>query len=95
MFHKNFSNLLHQSKITKTDMADHLGVARSTLDGYLNGRTPMPSDKLEKAASYLNVSVGYLFGETDNKTSLQDLQYQLSKLTEKVDAIANSLQIKT
>lgn len=95
MFHDRLSYLLHQKKITKVELANHLEIARSTLDGYLNGKTFMPSDKIQMTARYLNVSVGYLFGETDSGTSLQELQNQLLKLAEKVDTIANSLQIKT
>lgn len=94
MFHNRLSNTLHQKKITKVDLANHLGISRSTLDGYLNGTRFMPSDKIELTARYLNVSVGYLFGEKDSNTSLQELQNQLLKLAEKVDTIANSLQIK-
>lgn len=94
MFHTRLSNILHQKKIAKVDLAKHLGISRATLDCYLNGIRFMSSDKIELTARYLNVSVGYLFGEEDSNTSLQDLQNQLISLSQKVDTIAKSLQKK-
>lgn len=88
------SDLIYRNKVTKTELAAFLDVSRSTLDGYLNGTRPMPSDKIVLAAQYFNVSVGYLFGETDSSTSLQDLQCQMSDLAKKIENIANILQMK-
>ncbi len=98
MLHKNLDNLLHARKVSKTDFSAHLGIARSTLNKYLSGEWSVPSDIIEKSAAYFNVSVGYLFGETQQDKSLKTIinkqQKQINELTKQVQLIAKSLQMK-
>ncbi len=98
MLHETLSRLVFERKVTKTHVADQLGIARSTLNGYLSGAVPVPSDVIEKAAAFFGVTVGYLFGETrpDNEVTrrLDRQQKEINEIKEKVDLIAKSLQVK-
>ncbi len=62
---ETLTKLIEEKNATKTDVAKHIAVARNTLDDYLAGRTFMTSDKIEKIAQYFNVSISYLFGESN------------------------------
>lgn len=44
--------------------AQRIGISEASLYRYYAG-TPIPSDKLVAIANTLNVSIGWLFGETD------------------------------
>lgn len=78
--------LIRIRKVSKLNFAAYLGIARTTLDDYLNGTTFMPSDKIEKTADYLNVSVGFLFGEVDDAGEFIDksLRRQVAELTKQI-----------
>lgn len=99
MLHKVLSQLFFESKATKVEFAAYLKVSRSTLNAYLSGEWPMPSDKIEKAAKFFNVSPGYLFtGSGNEKTvweALESQQKEIEKLNKKIETIANSLQTKS
>ena len=98
-YYETIQCLLAESRRQKTELARHLGIARTTLDGYLNGVTQMPADKLIACADFFSVPVGYLFGEVqlpDKKMAqvLKKQQTQLNDLNKKIDLIAKSLQIE-
>lgn len=98
-YNENISNLLIEKRQQKTKLAKHLGVARTTLDDYLNGITQMPADKLSACAEFFDVPVGRLFGEgtvRENNLAviLKKQQAELNRLSEKVELIANLLQIE-
>ena len=71
MIAQTLHNLItaRDSKTTKKQFAEYLGITRATLDDYLTGKTCMTSDKIEKSAAYFGVSVGYLFGELSGAPS--------------------------
>lgn len=98
MLHQTLSHLIFERKVKKTDFAAYLDVSRSTLNAYLSGSWAIPSDKIEKAAAYFNVSPGYLFSGSEKDKSvwevLKSQQKQIEKLNKKIDLIANSLQMK-
>lgn len=52
---------------TLEQLADEIGVTKSTVLKYENGSIAIPSDKIEKIAKSLNVSPGYLMGWTEEK----------------------------
>jgi transcriptional regulator with XRE-family HTH domain len=58
------SRLIEDRNVRKTQLAKYLDVARNTLDDYLSERTYMTTEKLEKAAKFFNVPIGYFFEET-------------------------------
>ena len=97
MLAKTLDNLLHERKTAKSDFAQHIGVARTTLDRYLCEKTFMPSDKIIKTAAFFNVSIGYLFGEDrgEGKTLQQQIleqQEQIKQLTKVVNSIKKKKQ---
>ncbi|MBM7717179.1 transcriptional regulator with XRE-family HTH domain [Bacillus thermophilus] len=51
---------------TLQDMADHLGIARSTYAGYESNYRQPPLEMLHDAAEKLKTSADYLIGLTDN-----------------------------
>lgn len=98
-YNEIISALLVEKRQQKTKLALHLGVARTTLDDYLNGVTQMTADKLSACAEFFQVPVGYLFGEgtvRENNLAviLKKQQAELNRLSEKVELIAKSLQIE-
>ncbi len=52
---------------TKTEMSQELGVTYKTYNSYITGKTPIPSDILEKLRDITGRSIDYLLGlQTDN-----------------------------
>lgn len=67
-FAKRLKSVRKESKKTQQEMADMLGVRRSTYGEYERGKIVPPFDKMEKLASYFKVSVDWLVGNTNFKT---------------------------
>jgi transcriptional regulator with XRE-family HTH domain len=86
MLGKILDKLIRDRKTSKTAFCQYLGVARSTLDDYLNEVTFMPSDKVEKTAAYFKVSVAFLFGEVNEVGEYIDkpLRRQIAELTKQL-----------
>lgn len=59
---------------TLEQLADEIGITKSTVLKYENGSIAIPSDKIEKIAKSLNVSPAYLMGwnEEKNQNKVQD-----------------------
>jgi len=53
--------------MTKTALAEQLGISGPTLLGYVNG-APIPSNKLEDMANLFGVSTDYILGRTAKRT---------------------------
>ena len=90
------NKLIEERGTSKTHLAKHLKISRSTLDDYINGKTYMPSDKIEKTAKYFNVSIAYLFGETDQtgkfvEQSMREHAAWLSELHKQANRINRKL----
>jgi len=66
MFHIIFSNLLQQKNITPYKIAKDTGISQGLMNNYKNGVKSPTFDNLLKIANYLNVSVDFLLGRTDN-----------------------------
>lgn len=69
MFSERLKYLRKEKKKTQQDMADFLGIQRSTYGEYERGRITPPYDKIKKLADYLEVSVDYLMGVSNFKTN--------------------------
>ena len=68
IFAKRLKTLRLEAKKTQQDLADVLGVRRSTYGEYERGKIMPPFDKIEKLATYFKVSVDWLVGNTNFKT---------------------------
>lgn len=72
--------------LTQEELADRIGVQRNTVWRWENGKAKPEAETVSKIASALNVSTGYLLGETDDPEPLQEQQ---------VSATVKEPQIKT
>lgn len=68
VFSKRLKMLRLENKKTQQDLADFLGVRRSTYGEYERGKIVPPYDKLERLAGFYSVSVDWLVGNTNFKT---------------------------
>lgn len=57
------NDLIDEKKLDKEKIAVDLEVTRATFYNYLSGATKMPAEILKKVSNYLDVPVGYFFGE--------------------------------
>ena len=48
--------------ITKTKLADEIGVSTGTIKNWQSGKTEIPASKLVALAQYFNVTTDYLLG---------------------------------
>lgn len=64
-----FKSLRLQEKYSQQELADKLGIAKSTVSMYENGKRQPDLETLEKIADFFNVDMDYLIGrkETSNK----------------------------
>ena len=94
MFPQTIEHLLVERKVSKSELAYHLESSRSTLNDYLSGKVPMPSDRIQKTADFFGVSVGYLFGETSDRAiefqTIYDLLVQQQKQINNLVEIVNN-----
>lgn len=85
--------LRKQKKQTQQDIADLLGVRRSTYGEYERGKILPPMDKLKVLADHFNVSVDFLIGneeETNEEIDVSDnLQLALEHLKNDNDLYFN------
>lgn len=88
MFGKNLDTLLRERRISKKEVSELINVHRVTLDDYLNERTFMPSDKIEKIAEFLHVPVGDIFDGTWNNNS-NNVQKQLEIMQKQIEELYN------
>lgn len=66
MFTETFVKILQTKDITAYKVAKGTGISQGLMNEYKNG-VKLPSiDNLVKIADYLNCSVDYLLGRTDN-----------------------------
>ncbi|MFR4285576.1 MAG: helix-turn-helix domain-containing protein [Enterococcus italicus] len=67
MFGHRLMDLRKQKKLTQAEMADILGVARTTYSSYEQGRRTPDVDIQNKIADYFKVSLDYLHGREKPK----------------------------
>lgn len=68
-FKNVFKRLRTSSGYTQSEMAEKLGIAKSTISMYENGNREPDFETLELIADFFNVDIDYLLGRT-NKTTL-------------------------
>lgn len=56
-----------RNNMSKTDFSKKLGVSTTTYKRYIDGESPIPSDKLILMVNMLKCSSDYLLGLTDTK----------------------------
>ena len=68
-FKNVFKRLRIASQLTQADMAQKLGIAKSTISMYENGNREPDFETLEKIADFFNVDTDYLLGRTEKTLS--------------------------
>lgn len=72
----NFKNVFKQLRIavgfTQSEMAEKLGISKSTISMYENGNREPDFETLEKIADFFNVDIDYLLGRTEKTTVLPE-----------------------
>lgn len=68
-FIKILSTLLEEKNITQRELADKINVTEVTISRYLSGERSPRIEIVNKIAEYFDVSIDYLLGRVDTKTS--------------------------
>ena len=70
----NFQNVFRQlrlsSNLTQNEMAEKIGISRSTIGMYETGAREPDFETLEKIADYFNVDTDFFLGRTSQTTLL-------------------------
>ncbi|MFE6167046.1 helix-turn-helix domain-containing protein [Viridibacillus arvi] len=66
MLSANLKKLRDSQKLTQADVADRIGVARTTYAMYEQGKREPDIDTINKIASYYKVTTDYLLGRSDS-----------------------------
>lgn len=77
-----------EHKLTQQDIADVLGVDRSTYTFYETGKTSPSITTLHKLADIYNVTIGYLAGFEENRPELKTKHMNPSLSAADIDPIA-------
>lgn len=72
----NLKSIRQKRKITQAIMASDLGIFQESISSYEKGKSYPSIDTLIKMADYLNTSVDYLLGRTDNDAPLDELSFK-------------------
>lgn len=64
-FKERLDELLSAQGVKQIDLVRHLGVTKTTVSRYANGRIP-DAETLDRIARFFRVSVDYLLGRTDD-----------------------------
>lgn len=71
-FQNIFKRLRISSELTQSEMAQKLGISRSTIGMYETGAREPDFETLEKIADFFNVDIDYLLGRTDSTSILPE-----------------------
>lgn len=71
-FQNIFKRLRSASGLTQAEIAEKLGISRSTIGMYETGAREPDFETLEKIADFFNVDTDYLLGRTDKTTVLPE-----------------------
>lgn len=82
---KRIEFLLDLKDIRKNELVKYLGVAASTVSGYISGARKPDIEMLTKIANFLNVTTDFLLMRTDDYTAL---------VTKEVDGKKISIKLK-
>lgn len=79
----NFQNIFKQLRLssgyTQIEMAQKLGISRSTIGMYETGAREPDFETLETIADFFNVDIDYLLGRTDKTTILPESSYYFNE----------------
>ena len=73
MIGERLKNLRTEKKLRQLDLADHLGVSRTTYTQYETNASEPDNDTLIRIATFFDVSLDFLLGRTDARKHIVDL----------------------
>lgn len=79
-FHLRLRELRNSRKLSQQELADLLGISKSSVNMYERGEREPGIDTLEAIADYFNVDMDYLTGKT-SKIKIFDEKYDTEKLS--------------
>ena len=88
MVSESLKKVRKEHKLTQQDIAEVLGIDRSTYTFYETGKTSPSIATLHKLADIYNVSIGYLAGYEENRPELKTKHVTPSLSAPDVDPIA-------
>ena len=74
-FAENITALRKKQNKKRQEVADDLGISRSSLEYYEKNKRKPDIEVLTKIADYYNVSADYLLGRTNAETTDKDLRF--------------------
>lgn len=87
--------IMEQKHLKQSDLANYIGVANSSVsDWKKKGSTPS-ADKIVKISEFLNVSIDYLLGRTDNKNGYSNNSNSFNNGDNSTQAIGDCNNIST
>jgi len=94
LFRFRLKELREEKNISRSDLAEILGVSVQTIANYENGHREPNFDTLLKIADFFNVTVDYLIGNSDFRTREEEFRgknfYEKYKLDEVIDDLMDS-----
>lgn len=91
MFYDVYCSLCKERKLSPSRAAIEMGISKSAVSTWKNGRSAPMSSQLEKIANYFDVSVDYLLGKTEQKKPLVNND---EELTEYLEELKNRPELK-
>jgi len=88
LFRFRLKELREEKNISRSDLAEILGVSTQTIANYENGHREPNFDTLLKIADYFNVTVDYLIGRSEYRT----VEEQISKRSKFERTVGESLK---
>lgn len=88
MISESLKKVRKEHKLTQQDIAEVLGIDRSTYTFYETGKTSPSITTLHKLADIYNVSMGYLAGYEENRPELKARHISTAVSAPDVDPIA-------
>ena len=88
MVSESLKKVRKEHKLTQQDIADVLGVDRSTYTFYETGKTSPSIATLHKLADIYNVTIGYLAGYEENRPELKVKHMSPSLSAPSIDPLA-------
>lgn len=83
IFAKRLKEVRRERNISAKELAEHLGINKSTIHRYETGELKgIKSLTINAIADYLNVNPDYLIGATDNKHTVKEAEDLLSSITD-------------
>jgi transcriptional regulator with XRE-family HTH domain len=74
IFAKRLKNLREQQGLSQRELAKHVKIAHSTLGMYEIGEREPDFDIVSRLATFLNTSIDYLLGRTDDPRPVNDIK---------------------